>query len=470
LCAGLPLALAIAAARAQAAPLLQLSDLADQLGAAQSTLDMLDGGDPASNLRAAFACSYQRLPVEDARMFRLLGLHPGLDIGVPAAASLTAMPRRRAQNILGRLADANLVTEHLPGRYTMHDLLRSYAREQAESEEGPDCRRATADRILDHYLHTSYEAMLLISRLPPWPAPPAPEVGVVPEHITSRQSALAWFEVEHQVLLGLLATAGDYDRPRHIWRIAAALGSSLLPKDRGHEAISVLTTGLQVAEASNDRLGIAHLHLRLGRAQVGVRCFAAAEEVLDLALREFEELGDLTGQGMCHQVLSLALELQGRVGQALPHSQLALEMFRSAGAVSEEAGALNGVGWLHMRTGDHQTGLTLCQQALALNTELGFLIAQAETWDSIGYAYHHLGHHARALTCYRSALRLHRESGRMYYVAETLVHIGETHQATGDLGSARQAWREALAILTQLEHPDARAVAARLEPARATGR
>jgi NB-ARC domain-containing protein len=84
LCAGLPLALAIAAARAALHPGLPLAALVTELRDAADRLDALDGGDAAS-VRAVFSWSYQQLPESAARVFRLLGVHPGPDITVPAA-------------------------------------------------------------------------------------------------------------------------------------------------------------------------------------------------------------------------------------------------------------------------------------------------------------------------------------------------------------------------------------------------
>ena len=91
LCACLPLALAVAAARAAARPCFPLAALAAELRDADGRLDALDSGDPAASVRAVFSWSYQQLSADAARMFRLLGLHPGPDISVPAAASLAAV-------------------------------------------------------------------------------------------------------------------------------------------------------------------------------------------------------------------------------------------------------------------------------------------------------------------------------------------------------------------------------------------
>src|SRR5262249_56652804 len=58
LCAGLPLALSIAAARAAARPDFPLAALVNQLRDARGRLDTLSAGDPASDLRAVFSSSY----------------------------------------------------------------------------------------------------------------------------------------------------------------------------------------------------------------------------------------------------------------------------------------------------------------------------------------------------------------------------------------------------------------------------
>ena len=83
-------------------------------------------------------------------------------------------------------------------------------------------------------------------------------------------------------------------------------------------------------------------------------------------------------------------------------------------------------------------------------------------WDSLGYAEHHLGNFAEAVACYQRALSISRESGDRYHEAEALTHLGDTHQAAGELAQAREAWQQALAILDDLQHPDADQVRAKL--------
>jgi hypothetical protein len=149
LCARLPLALAVAAARAHARPRCSLAALAAELCDNASRFDALDAGDPAVSVRAVFSWSYQQLRPETARMFRLLGLHPGPDITVPAAASLTATARPAAGQALRELTAVNLLTEHSSGRYGFHDLLRAYASDRAHQQERA-ADRAAAIKPLAH--------------------------------------------------------------------------------------------------------------------------------------------------------------------------------------------------------------------------------------------------------------------------------------------------------------------------------
>src|SRR4029453_15040397 len=103
-CARLPLALAIAAARAQQTnfPLAALpAGLADHLGQAGRRLDALDAGDPTTQVRAVFSWSYAALTPSAARLFRLLGLHPGPDISTPAAASLAGIAPDAVHPVVG---------------------------------------------------------------------------------------------------------------------------------------------------------------------------------------------------------------------------------------------------------------------------------------------------------------------------------------------------------------------------------
>lgn len=153
LCAGLPLALSIAATRAAARPDFALSALAAELRDEQGRLDALDTGDAAGSLREVFSWSHQQLSHSAGRVFRLMSVHPGPDMSVQAAASIAGIAVPDAQRALSELTSASLVAERSQGRYRCHDLLRAYAAEQASDCDGDGEVHAAAHRMLDHYRH-----------------------------------------------------------------------------------------------------------------------------------------------------------------------------------------------------------------------------------------------------------------------------------------------------------------------------
>jgi hypothetical protein len=149
LCARLPLALSITAARAATRPHVPLPALAAELRRTSGSLAAFVSDDEATDVRAALSWSYRALSPDAATMFRRLSQHPGPQVSVTAAASLAGLPAARARRLLAELALAHLVTEHTPGRYAMHDLLRAYAVEQAHDVDVDTERQAALFRMLD---------------------------------------------------------------------------------------------------------------------------------------------------------------------------------------------------------------------------------------------------------------------------------------------------------------------------------
>lgn len=119
------------------------------------------------------------------------------------------------------------------------------------------------------------------------------------------------------------------------------------------------------------------------------------------------------------------------------------------------------MGWYHGLLGDYQQARAYGRQALTLHAEVGNRRLEGHAWDSLGYAEHHLGNLAEAAACYRRALAIFREFGDRFNEADVLTHLGDTH-AQGELAQAREAWQQALAILDDIQHPDADQVRAKL--------
>jgi tetratricopeptide (TPR) repeat protein len=462
-CARLPLALAIVAARAATDPHLPLHTLATELRDTSARLDTLTTDDPHINVRAVFSWSYHALTPATARLFRLLGLHPGPEISAPAAASLAALPISRAQPLLADVAGANLLVEPAPGRYTFHDLLRAYATDLARRIESEEQRHDATHRMLAHYLHTAHAAdRLLKPARDPITIPP-PHPRSVPEHPADYGQAMAWFTTEHPVLLTAVAHAAASGFDTHTWQLAWALIDFLDMRGHWHDWATTGRTAVAAARRLADPVVQALTHRHLALAYIRLGQYDDAHTHLRNALNLYRQAGDRAGQAQTHDNLGLVWERQGRHSEALNHARQALDLFRAASHRRGQADALNNIGWLQTQLGDHRQALAACQQALTLHQELGHRDGQAETWDSLGYAHHHLGHHTQAITCYQNALTLYQDLGDRYYEAATLTHLGDTHHTAGNSEAARDAWQQALAILDDLDHPDADTIRTKLQ-------
>jgi DNA-binding SARP family transcriptional activator/tetratricopeptide (TPR) repeat protein len=462
LCDRLPLALAIVAARAAAHPGFPLTALAAQLRDARGRLDALDAGENAADVRAVLSWSYQRLSEAAARMFRLIGLHPGPGITAAAAASLAGCTVDHARHALLELTSAHMLTEHAPGRYAFHDLLRAYAAERAEATDDEAARRTAIHRVLDHYLHTAHAAALTLAR---WRYPitlAAPQPGVTPERPASDREALVWFGAEHHVLLAAIDRAATDRYDEHAWQLAWALADFLDRSAYWDEYAATQRTALAAAQRLGDRVGQAHAHHHLGQAQVALGAYENAHRHLGQALGLHRESGNRAGEARAHLDIATVLARENRHRDAIGHDHEGLRLFHKAGHSHGVARALNSLGWDLAHVGEHETAISRCREALGLLRELGDRYGQAAVWHSLGSSYDGLGDHAEAAACYRHTLDLLDESEDRYHVASTLTSLGNSHAAIGNQKAAREAWQRALPILHELRHPDAEQVRARL--------
>jgi tetratricopeptide (TPR) repeat protein len=461
-CARLPLALAVVAARAAAHPGFPLATLAAELREAGGRLNAFDCGDPVTDVRAVFSWSYRSLTADAARLFRLLGLHPGPDIGTPAAASLAGISLGQVRRLLTELARAHLVTEHAPGRFSFHDLLRAYAAELADTLDGADTRRMAMHRVLDHYLHTAHAAALLLQPgRDPISLAPA-QSRTTPESLADYGQAMAWLTADRRVLFAAAGYASGNGFDTHAWQLAATLVDFLLRRGHWHDHIAIQRTALASAQRAGDRSGQANAHRDLARALARLGSYEEAHSHYRHALDLFEELGDNTGKARTHRGLCAMLDLQDRHQEALHQAQQALDLYRAAGHLAGQASALNAVGWSHAILGDHRQALVYCEHALTLLRQTGDRHGEANTWDSLGYIHHHLGRHRQAASCYRRALELFKKIGDRYDEADTLTRLGDTYCAAGHPEAGRRTWQHALTILDELGHPDADRVRGKL--------
>jgi DNA-binding SARP family transcriptional activator/tetratricopeptide (TPR) repeat protein len=464
-CAGLPLALAIVAARAATQPELPLAALAGELLEARDGLEGFDAGDTATDARAVFSWSYHRLGAPAARLFRLLGLHPGPDVTAAAAASLAGQPLAEVRPPLAELTRAHLLSEHAPGRHGLHDLLRAYAGELARTLDTAADRRAATLRMLDHYVHTAHGADLLLYRHGETTTPAPPRSGVVPERLGDQDQAMAWFFAEHHVLLAAIERAARDGFDDHACHLAWALFVVLHRRGRWHDRAATQLAAVEAARRLGDRVAESRAHRYLGYACADLGGYDDAHRHLGRALELSDAAGDTAGRAWTHYYRDLVHGQQGRDAEALDAAQRALRLFQAAGDRVGEAIALTDVGWYHGRLGNHQQALAFCGQALTMHSELDNRAYQAHTWSCLGDTHLHLGEAARAIDCYRHALDLFREFGDRYGEASTFAQLAEVHRDAGDPDAARQAWQQAEAILAELDPPAADQIRTRLHRA-----
>jgi tetratricopeptide (TPR) repeat protein len=457
-CARLPLALALIAARAAVRPADALRLLADELGDARQRWQTLTNDDPASDVRTVLSWSYQALTPAAARLFRLLGLHPGQDTDALAAASLAGLSADVAGRLLAELTQASLLAEHLPGRYTCHDLLRAYAAHLTHTVDSRQQRLASTGRVLDHYLRSAYSAALLLA--PPQDplalGPPRP--GVTAAQHAGYEQAMRWFTAEYQVILAAIGHAAEAGYDTCAWQLTWTVSTFLDRQGHWHDLAVAAGTSVAAADRLADPAAAAWARRVLARAYTRLDRFDDADTQLQDALGLYRGSADQAGQADTHHYLSVLSYRRNHLEKALDHARQSLDLSRAAGHRGRQALALNGIGWCQARLGDAQSALGPCEQALALHQELGDLHGQAHTWDSLGYAHHHLGHHGQAIICYQNALALVRRLGDRYQEADTLGNLGDTHLATGEVSAARDAWQRALTILDELGHPEAEQV------------
>jgi DNA-binding SARP family transcriptional activator/Tfp pilus assembly protein PilF len=461
-CDGLPLALSVISARAVTRPVAALADLAAELRDARGRLDALETGDEGTDLRAVFSWSYCKLSPSAARMFRLLGVHPGPDISAAAAASLAGLPASQARAALAELTRASLLTEGPAGRFGCHELLRAYAAEQAEAGESEAGRAAAQRRLLDHYVRTARAASTRLFPARGHVELPEALPDVSAEQFASYEGALAWFGAEHRVLHAVLAMAAGADLDRYCWMLAWYWSPILKRRGQLHEVAALQRTALTSALRLGDPVSLAHVHYDLGHVSARLGDFAACHEHLSQALDLFTQLGDGANIGQVRHGLALLFDRQGRYAEALENATEALRLRRAFAEPAVAAYSENAVGWIYAHIGQYAQALRHCRRALQLHRESGSRSGAADTLDSMGYAYAGLADYDQAIAHYEHALDIYHEIGDTESESGSLTRLGDVQLAAGMTVRARRSWEKALTALSGMPGVDTREVRGRL--------
>ncbi len=495
LCACLPLALRIAAERAAARPWMPLTELIQSLRDESGLWDALsvEDGEASDAVRSVFAWSYRALPEDAARMFRLLGLHPGAEFGVHAAAALADVDLAAARRLLDSIAGAHLVDQITLDRYQFHDLLRAYATDAAHHEESLEQQYAALNRCLAWYLHTAYAAgtaMRTPLRLLPPTALPEPTLALT---FAGHRDADRWYDTEWVNLLSSVEAADKSNQNGAAWQLALLLRPIFIKQGSLANREQMARIAVDAARRDGDSRAEAEARYALADLYSARR---RLDEALDtqrevLALRR--ESGDEEGEFLSVNSIGVIFLHQRRFTEAAEQFERSLGLARRLGKIDHETTSLFNLADAYQRMGRHADAVEAARQSLDLSREHGdewremlsliFLAdAQADSgmvedalrsaesgvaltrnfnhqrnegWALLSYGriQRLADRHADALVSYQRATVLHRILENPAREIESLNGTGESYYALGRADEAASFHRQAVTIARDLGEP-----------------
>ncbi|MEO3820969.1 tetratricopeptide repeat protein [Plantactinospora sp. B24E8] len=453
-CARLPLALRVAAELAGSRPDDRLADLVEELADLRRRVRLLDvGGDPRAAVQTVFSWSYQQLPPAEALVFRRLGLHPGTDVGLPAAAALAGLDVDRTGEALAVLARVHLVQPVGRCHWGMHDLLRAYAGQVCQAEDPAPDRQAAVTRLLDHHLASVAAAMDVChpAERHHRPPPPRPAEPVPVAAFDDRTAATVWLDAERGTLVALCRYAATHGWPAYPVLLSSTLYRYL---ESGHhlDALDIHTQALHAARLTGDEGGEAHALTNLGAVHRLRGRYPEAFEHLERALLMHERGGDRYGQARTRSNLGIVHERLGQPGPAVTHQLAALDLYRQLGDRYGEAGALTNLGNVCTELDRYPEAAEHLGRSLELFRALGDRIGEAIGLCNLGDVQRVLGRHREAAAGLTRAATLFREAGHQDGEATALSNLGRLHSGTGRHDLALEELDQALRLFRQTGH------------------
>lgn len=452
LCARLPLALRIAAERAASRPYMGLDDLIGDLRDESALWEALTVGDDEETeaVRTVFAWSYRALPPDAARLFRLLGIHPGAEFGIPAAAALAGMRISKAEHLLDVLVGAHLVTQSAPDRFEFHDLLRAYATDQAQHEEPPEERRAALRRVLHWYLYTADAARRQFTAEPGVPLGP-PEAGITPLAFTDHEGARRWYELEHGNLLGATHAADEARLDRIAWQLPAVLRSVHARLNPFEEWFAMGETGLRAARRDGDRAGEAELLESLGMACTQSHRLEEAAEHHEAAMAVRHTLGDRVGEALSLNAIGLIKLRTRQLAHAEEKFTESWRLFRTLDAGAEwEPTVLSNLATASYEAGRLDSASHRVHQALAGHRARGDERGEGNALRILSAVQREHGEPEEALSSAQDALDIARRYKNRSWEGYWLLELGRAQQANGHSHAALASYQRSAVLQRQL--------------------
>ncbi|WP_367130400.1 tetratricopeptide repeat protein [Saccharothrix sp. HUAS TT1] len=441
LCKGLPIALSVIAGRAVARPHVPLADFAIELR--DFGLAALEDDDPTVSLPAILSWSYSELPHNQQIAFGLLGIAPGPSISLSAAANLLDMPLTLCHKVLRALEDASLLHRGSNGRYSMHDLVRSYASNTTHhlDEKLVD---VSLQRLVDFYLLTAYLGeRLLDPHRPPITIRPLSS-GCRPAAILDYTAAMTWFDVEHMCLLASqhVCVVRNWHQP--VWQLAWTLHTFHIRRGHRQDHLDVWQAGLTAAEKSRHAPARIRAYHNLGHAIAQEGQYVIAIEYIAQALGLARSIGDHANEARAHRALAMVVGKHGNARRALEHATSALSIYRTLGNPVWEASALDSVGVNSAQLGLYDSARQHCEAALALYRKFDRSDGEADALSSLAGICYQTGNYRDSVNLYQQALSLYRRLGHSRPSADVLNRLGQSYIAIGEVRGAHTAWSESL--------------------------
>ncbi len=447
LCAGLPLAIRLAAGSLRQERPSGLTELIEELSRPYADHDRT--GDFSPQLMSAFDLSYQRLTAGQQRFFRFLGINPCPDITGDLAAALCDETPADAKATLAALLDYHLLEQPEAGRFRFHDLVHAYAATCAAREDTEPQRRRAIRRLLDHYLHAarSAEQMLHSYRQPasvPASYPYEPGQTVVTSTLATPEVARQWLEAEWRNILQAARHAARHEWKSYCVGLTHALAEFLDIAGYWDEAIAAHALALQACRDLDDPPGIAQASLDLSFVSQQTGHHETAHGHAQEAVTIYRSLRDRRGEAAALDRIGTIHYYSARCREALAYYQEAENIFHDIGDWHGVAGTLSHSGIACWQLGRYSEAISQFHQALTLYRQAGDRRGEAKALNNLGNSHRDQGYHRDALENYQRAIDIHSEIGDRQNMASSRNNIGNIHYYKGDYEDALAEYRKAL--------------------------
>jgi tetratricopeptide (TPR) repeat protein len=445
-CGGLPLALRIAGQLLAAHPSWPVSKLERMLAGERHRLDRLEAGD--LQVRAAFEVSYRQLGEADARLFRLLGLHPGPDFGPDSAAALAGVAEEEAERILGRLAEACLVTEDRAGRFGMHDLLRLFARGTCHDTDDEAAREAAETRLVTWYADM---AGFLDSCLDPRRRPAAEQAaGRDGVPLPSLREALVLFDAERRGVVAAAGLAARRGQDDLVVRLSESAGEAMAILRALNDLLVLREAALAAARRARDTAGEGRALGSLGNAYRELRRFEEAVTCHERSLAIRREAGDRQGEGQTLSNLGVDYGELRRFEEAVACHEESLAIRREIGDRHGEGRALTELGNAYRELRRFEEAVACHEGSLAIRREAGDRLGEGGVLNNLGNAYRELRRFEEAVACYEQSLAIYREAGHRHSESVALNNLGAVNGELRRFEEAVACYEQSLAVYRKI--------------------